>query len=213
MSEAELANAAWWAWLWGEIEHWAFLAVVVALAIEFAALKFGAPYKAKLEASKDLKIAELNNETARLKSQLAPRSLTKEQFDAIEKLRGRIAAINLAVEADTECEIFAAHLAAALMNAGITVRRYSLPVDMRGSGGLLIYDQHIFSDDSGGNIIFETLRNAKVAVVGKSSRLPDALAMPRDIPAILVYEKPSAPYVSAPYFGPPAKAEPAPLAK
>ncbi len=148
MTEAELAIAAWRAWFWGEIEHWAFLLVVVFLAIEFAALKIGAPYKKILDDQKDLKIAELNNETSRLKTQLAPRSLTKEQFDAIQTLKGRAAAINLAVEADTECEIFAATLAAALMNAGITIRRYSLPPDMRGSGGLLIYDQHIFLDNS-----------------------------------------------------------------
>jgi hypothetical protein len=66
-----LANTTWWAWFWGEIEHWAFLAVVVALAIEFAALKFGTPYKDKLESAKDLKLAELNNETARLRSDSA----------------------------------------------------------------------------------------------------------------------------------------------
>lgn len=68
MTEPELANATWWAWLWEEIENWAFLGVVVALAIEFAALKFGAPYKKQLEEAKDLKIAELNEETARLRA-------------------------------------------------------------------------------------------------------------------------------------------------
>jgi hypothetical protein len=68
----------------------------------------------------------------------------------------------------------------------------------------MIYDQHIFSDSSVGGVIFETLSNAKVAVIAKSSRLPDALVMPRDVPAILVYEKPSAPYISPPYFGAPA---------
>jgi hypothetical protein len=60
MTEAELAIAAWRAWFWGEIEHWAFLLVVVFLAIEFAALKIGAPYKKTLDDQKDLKIAELN---------------------------------------------------------------------------------------------------------------------------------------------------------
>jgi hypothetical protein len=147
---------------------------------------------------------QLKADNLRLQNQLAPRSLSKEQFDEIQTLKGRAAAINLVVESDSECEIFAAHLATALMNAGITIRRYSLPPDMHGSGGLLIYDQNIFSDNSVGSLIFETLSNAKVAVLGKSSRLPDALVMPRDVPAILVYGKPSAPYISPPYFGPPA---------
>ena len=55
---------------WSSIESWAFLGVVVALAIEFAAWKFGAPYKEKLEKAKDLKIAELNNDTTRLRDTL-----------------------------------------------------------------------------------------------------------------------------------------------
>jgi hypothetical protein len=74
------ADFAWWAWFWGEIEHWAFLVVVVALAIEFAALKFGAPYREKIEAAKDLKIAQLNNETARLRKQIAPRHIDSDVF-------------------------------------------------------------------------------------------------------------------------------------
>jgi predicted cupin superfamily sugar epimerase len=58
MTDTELTNANWWASFWSSIESWAFLGVVVALAIEFAAWKFGAPYKEKLEKAKDLKIAE-----------------------------------------------------------------------------------------------------------------------------------------------------------
>lgn len=80
MSEADLANAAWWAWLWDEVEKWAFFGVVVALAIEFGALRFGAPHKKTLEAAKDLKIAELNNETARLRKQVSPRTIDGEAF-------------------------------------------------------------------------------------------------------------------------------------
>jgi hypothetical protein len=61
------SGAAWWASFWGQIEAWAFFGVVLMLAIEFVALKLGAPYKAQLDAAKDLKIAQLNNETARLR--------------------------------------------------------------------------------------------------------------------------------------------------
>jgi len=81
------ADTAWWAWFWGQVENWAFLGVVVALAIEFAALKLGAPYKAKIEAAKDLKIAELNNETARLRKQVGPRQIDLETF--LKALEGR----------------------------------------------------------------------------------------------------------------------------
>jgi hypothetical protein len=67
MSEADLTDAQYWAGFWESIENWALLGVVLTLAIEFAALKFGAPYKQKLEHAKDLRIAELNNETANLR--------------------------------------------------------------------------------------------------------------------------------------------------
>jgi hypothetical protein len=70
VSEAELTNARYWAGFWESIENWAFFGVVLTLAIEFAALKFGAPYKEQLEKDKDLKIAELNNETAKLQGSL-----------------------------------------------------------------------------------------------------------------------------------------------
>lgn len=71
---------AWWVWLWDEIDKWAFLGVVLALAIEFAALRLGAPYKKILESAKDLKIAELNNETARLRKQIGPRQIDSDKF-------------------------------------------------------------------------------------------------------------------------------------
>jgi hypothetical protein len=90
MGEAELANAAWWAWFWGVVEQAAFFGVVLTLAIEFAALKAGAPYKAKLESAKELKIAELNNETARLRKQVGPRQINGEEFK--KKLEGKPAA-------------------------------------------------------------------------------------------------------------------------
>jgi len=62
MTEAELTDAAWWAWFWGEIEHWSFLAVVVFLAIEFAALKFGAPFKEKIDHAREARLAELTTQ-------------------------------------------------------------------------------------------------------------------------------------------------------
>jgi hypothetical protein len=68
MDNPELISAAYWSGLLTSIENWAFLVVVVALAIEFVAGRFAAPFKEKLEGAKDLKIAELNNETAGLRA-------------------------------------------------------------------------------------------------------------------------------------------------
>lgn len=66
--DPELALAASREHFWSSVEQLAFLGVVVALAIEFAALKLAAPYKKQLEDAKDLKIAELR--------QIAPRILS-----------------------------------------------------------------------------------------------------------------------------------------
>jgi len=136
MSEAELANAAWWAWLWGEIEHWSFLAVVVFLAIEFAALKFGAPYKKILDDQKDLKIAELNKETARLRKQIAPRTLTGEQQKELaEKLKvfSGQRGTTKASPSTPEAEMFARALSAALHMAGWDV------VPVQGTGTMFLF--------------------------------------------------------------------------
>lgn len=156
-------------------------------------------------------IRSQNDKIIALETQLLPRSLTKEQFDAIQTLKGHVVAINLAVEVDSECRIYAAELATALMHAGIAVHGYELPWDMRGNSGLAVYDQHMFSENSVGALIFETLKGAKIDVVFKTSVLPDALDAPRDIPTILVYEKRYVLGASPPYLGPPGTASEAPV--
>lgn len=71
MSEADLTNAAWWAWFWGEIEHWAFLLVVIFLAVEFAALKFAVPYKEKLDKAREAQVAALGSEAEAARAEIA----------------------------------------------------------------------------------------------------------------------------------------------
>jgi hypothetical protein len=48
MTDQELATAKWWSEFWTTIEHWAFLGVVLTLAVEFIALKLGQPHKRKV---------------------------------------------------------------------------------------------------------------------------------------------------------------------
>ncbi len=70
MSDAELADHAWWSWFWTLSEHWAFFAVILALGIELVALKLGEPHKKAVDDAKDLKVAELSKETVRLSGDL-----------------------------------------------------------------------------------------------------------------------------------------------
>jgi hypothetical protein len=71
MTDAELADHAWWGSFWTAIEHTAFVGLIVALAIEFLALKLAEPHKKAVEDAKDVKIADLNKETAQLRTQNA----------------------------------------------------------------------------------------------------------------------------------------------
>lgn len=134
------ADTAWWAWFWGEIEHWAFLVVVLALAIEFAALKLGAPYKEKLEAAKDLKISEANTRAAdaikaaederlaRVKieqeiiKQLKPRDFTTEQFDnLVSAIKGKVKQLTVYTLTDAEAARFGLALIDALQKSDVRV--------------------------------------------------------------------------------------------
>lgn len=87
MTPAELADATWWAWLWGLIEQLAFFGVVLTLAIEFVALKAGEPYKTKLEHNREQELADTKLELARLATARV-KLLTPESVAAIvEKLK------------------------------------------------------------------------------------------------------------------------------
>jgi hypothetical protein len=59
MEKIELANATYWVWLFGLIEHWAFLAVVIALGTEFTAMKLGESYKDIVDGAHEMKVLQL----------------------------------------------------------------------------------------------------------------------------------------------------------
>ncbi len=80
MENPAVANAAWWYWLWELVGTIAFLGVIVTLAIEFGAARLAAPYRKLLDDAKDVKIAELNKETALLRKQMGPRQIDGETF-------------------------------------------------------------------------------------------------------------------------------------
>jgi len=66
MTEAGIVDATYWAGFWSRIESWAFLGVVLTLAIEFIALKLAEPHKEKLEQHRESRLVELRNESERL---------------------------------------------------------------------------------------------------------------------------------------------------
>jgi hypothetical protein len=115
-----------------------------------------------------------------------------------------VSAVNLAVEDDSECKMYAALLAIALSKAEIKVLEYPLPPGYRGNVGLMLYDPTHGPLDA-------VLRKAEMYGSGSLiGTLPTGSGIPAEIPAILVLEKPAAPYTSFPFLGPP-KDEAAPV--
>lgn len=94
------------------------------------------------------KAVEANLELTQLRKQLAARSLTKEQFDALQELRGKISSVNVCTETDSEPTWFGMVVASALDKAGITVGMFQRGANAHGTANML-YDRHAFFDPNG----------------------------------------------------------------
>jgi len=123
---SDAVDHEWWSWLWTTIEHAAFVGLILALAIEFAALKLAEPHKKAIEDAKDLKIAELNNETAKLRAALAPREISASQCEgvvnALSAFAGRKAAV-ATYASDAEGSNLGAQIIICLLAAQMDVSR------------------------------------------------------------------------------------------
>ncbi len=135
-----MTDTVWWAWLWGQIENWAFLGVVVALAIEFAALKLGSPYKEALDKAREERISAANERAAKAELELAkfkaPRVLKPEQLAAITAAMRAFPGTQFDVAVgpfgDPEPEVFGRSISSALIAAGWSQTDWdTLDVQMR----------------------------------------------------------------------------------
>jgi hypothetical protein len=64
-----VTNAEWWAGLWENIEHWAFLGVVLTLAIEFAASHLLKAPRKIIDDARQLELVQLTREAETLRNQ------------------------------------------------------------------------------------------------------------------------------------------------
>lgn len=71
MADKELVDATWWVAFWDSVESWAFLGVIITLAIEFAAHRFVVPYREKLETARELEVARLATESDTARAAIA----------------------------------------------------------------------------------------------------------------------------------------------
>jgi hypothetical protein len=88
MEDQAVVSARWWSEFWEAIEHWAFLGVVLTLAIEFAAAHFVKSPRRIVDQARELEIARLSNEAETARKQIAEANARASEAQlALEKLK------------------------------------------------------------------------------------------------------------------------------
>jgi hypothetical protein len=123
----------------------------------------------------------------KLEAQLAPRALTKEQYDELQNLRGQIPAINVVASGDFEATRFAAQIAQALAEAGIDVKVCGPRIGLVWSEIFVVFPKPI--ENFRNEPLFIAFKKAGLSVgCGDRSQVPMG-DLPPDIPVVMVGEK------------------------
>src|SRR5271154_5473364 len=105
---------------------------------------------AKIELAKEQeRAAKAERELLEIQEYQQPRHLTKEQFDAIQTLRGKYKSINVAFDSAEDSEMFASEVVIALHAAGIDSTLFRRSDPSRSSGGIMLYDPNAFRNPNG----------------------------------------------------------------
>jgi hypothetical protein len=145
------------------------------------------------------------NKLLELQKYQTPRQLTKEQFDAIQTLRGEYKAINVAFENDADSVMFSSELAVALKAAGIECVLYPRGDPTHSTGGIMLYDRLAFQNPSGkptnGEPLLSTLKSVGLFSGSLQAGMPIDIAAPPEIPMIIVAGKAFPGGTPSPYLG------------
>jgi hypothetical protein len=138
--------------------------------------------------------AQLRLDLEREREKRLGRSLTKEQFDALQELKGKISKVNVRWERNTEVTIFGHQIVNALMQAGLDPKIYFAPADNIGTGII------IWSAKSDGDPLMDTFTKAGLLPFWSNIAAMAYPDVPRDAPLIEIGER--FPEMKTPYFGP-----------
>jgi hypothetical protein len=185
---------------WGSVLADALVTIGVAGEILFSRMAFRRDKELKRRS--DEKVAESNERAAtalqraeeerhariKLESQLLPRELTQEQFTALQALKGKYEAINVAYETDIETGHFANAICSALMAAGIRVGQFLRHPAVQ-SVASLVYDGAAI--EANPMIESELRRVIRVSNLFRGAyaivtSLPPDIVAPADIPMLIV---------------------------
>ena len=126
---------------------------------------------------------------AKLESQLKPRTMSREQWDMIHGLRGKLEVVSLVCEADPDAHWFANQFAMAFKSAGIRWIWYRRAPDVH-TARILIYDQRAFENPDGpptqGEPLASIMRSDGSINVVVTNGLPTDVPAPPEIPALII---------------------------
>jgi hypothetical protein len=143
--------------------------------------------------------AELNTALEKEREKTSPRVWKKEQFDAIQSIRGKVTDVGILVQKNClECFMFGGHLELALHQAGARLYRDDSLETGQGTG-IMVY---LPADQMGNldkNFLVVALREAGLNPFVIRHNPTDFSQMRTDIPVIFVGEKVIS-YFAAPFF-------------
>jgi hypothetical protein len=204
------------------IENWApvLSAFLVAVGV-FGEIHFsGKASKSEEELRRisNEKVAEANErastanlEMVRLQVQLAARTISEEQFNILQKLKGKVRAVIVASDVDAEPAWFAHLIALVLQKADIEVGLITRKAEAHSTGNF-ICDRLAFHNPNGaatnGEPLFSAFNDAGIPMSGIVGVLPmDFPEIPADIPIIVIGGRfvipPNPPYLGSDAIPPP----------
>lgn len=131
-----------------------------------------------------------NADLARIKleAQLAPRSLTEQQFDVFQKLRGEVPALSLTTANDFEASRFGHEIARTLAAAGIEVKIYPPRIGLIWANTYLVFPKPPLVS-AWEEPLFTAFKNAGLSTgAGWREQVP-MIDLPPDIPVVMVGQK------------------------
>jgi hypothetical protein len=188
---------------WGSVVSNSLVALGVSGEIQFSRMAFRRDKELKRRS--DEKVAETTKlaeeaqlERVKLEERLAPRRMTKEQYDKLQALRGVVDAVNITSMSDFEATRFAAQLAKTLRDAGIDAKIHSQRI---GLAWTELYVVLPTLADFRADPLYAALKDAGFTV-GCGARVQPSLSMgdlPSGIPVIMVGQKAPLPVDGPPY--------------
>jgi len=194
---------------WGAVMADTFVAVGVIGEVYFSVK--GAKYSSGLRRRSNIKLSEAIEKAgeankkaeeaqlarATLEAQLAPRLLTKEQYEVFQTLKGQIVAVNITPTSNYEATRFAAQIAEALGDAGIVVKLFPPRIGPVWTDIYLVIPKPV--EDFRKEPLYVAFNSAGISVGGCDRSQRPMYDFPPDVPIIMVGEKKGLSYPEIPY--------------